>query len=392
MIVEYLFSSPEGDIPIGPEDLSRPFLVTPEKAHPHLTLGNYFDMIKACILEEQGEWLKRAVESGSHENFRLEEVRKIRVSSEKHGILYHLASAEVFMGETRAKFTLSTAISGKGVECIMHEHGILDRLNRESGFLFLPEIYGIKKMTCRMARGETEELVMLAAEWFEDYYEWHMAFDPFDGRQKIKIWDLKRGSRYASAMEEFAIIEECSKVLTLYYDFRDFRHIGEWHHAAGDFIVNTGRNGELNARLTTVRRYEPQPAVEGVDPMIALIYFFLDTTVKMRLDRLDGVGEGVWLDDFALTATIKGFFEGLRVRETKGDGIPGTRVSDLPALLKSFDNSELNQIFEPLLALYAAQDSNDMDLISVNIVDHISFLRQALQTSENFLANSLSMT
>jgi hypothetical protein len=220
---------------------------------------------------------------------------------------------------------------------------------------------------------------MLAAQWFEDYHEWHLAVDPIDGRQKIKIWDLKSGPRYASTMEASTIIEECSRILTLYYDFEDFGHIGAWHHAAGDFIVNTQRNGKLNVRLTTVRKYEPQPATEDAGPMIAVIYFFLDTTVKMRLDRLDGVGETVWLGDFAVTATVKGFFEGLRAREIKGDGAAGVQVADLLSLLQSFDKPELNQVFEPLLAHYAAQNSNGMGLISAHIADHISFLRQALQ-------------
>ena len=379
MIVAYLFSSPEGDITLDPEDLSRPFLITPEKAHPHLTLGNYFDTVKACILKDQGELLKRALKGKSRNDFDLEYVRKIQIRSEKHGILYHLASVEVFMGETHVKFTLSTAISGKGVECIMHEHDILDRLNRNSEFLFLPEIYGIRKMTCNTAQGKTVEMVMLAAQWFEDYHEWHLAVDPADGRQKIKIWDLKRGPRYASTTEASTIIEECSKILTLYYDFGDFSHIGAWHHAAGDFIVNTQRNGKLNVRLTTVRKYEPQPAMEDASPMIAVIYFFLDTTVNMRLDRLDGVGEMVWLGDFAVTAAVKGFFEGLRSRETKGDGVVGVRADDLLTLMQSFDVPELKRVYEPLLTHYRAQHSDEAALISTRLDGHISFLRQALQ-------------
>jgi len=379
MIVAYLFSSPEGDISLASEDLSRPFLITPEKAHPHLTLGNYFDTVKACILKDRGELLNRALKGKYHEDFGLGDVRKIQIRSEKHGILYHLASVEVFMGETRVKFTLSTAISGKGVECIMHEHDILDRLNRNSEFSFLPEIYGIRKRTCNTAQGKTVEMVMLAAQWFEDYHEWHMAMDPIDGRRKIKIWDLKRGHRYVSSSEVSIIIEECSKILTLYYDFGDFSHIGLWHHAAGDFIVNTQRNGKLNVRLTTVRKYEPRSATKDAGPMIAVIYFFLDTTVKMRLDRLDGVGEMAWLDDFAVTATVKGLFEGLRARETKGDGLMPVQVSNLLSLLKSFDRPELERVFEPLMDHYATQNPDETAFMRTRISNHISVLCQALR-------------
>ncbi len=382
MIVDFLFSSPEGDIPLDPEDLSRPFLITPEKAHPHLTLGDYFDTVKACLLKDRGDFLKRALKGASRGDFRLEDVRKIQIRSEKHGILYHLASVEVFMVETRVKFTLSTAISQEGMECMVSEHHILDRLNRNSEFSYLPEIYGLRKMTHLTAQGKTEEMVMLAARWFEDYHEWHMAVDPVDGRRKIKIWDLRRGPRYASFTEAFRIIEECSRILALYYGHGDFRGIGAWHHAAGDFIVKCHKNGGLDVRLTTVRKYEPVMSSfqeKDINPLIALIYFFLGTTIRMRLDRLDGVGETVWLDDFAVSAAVKGFFEGLHQRETKGDGVIPVQVANLLSLLQSFDRLEFDQVFEPLLAHYAAQDSNDMDLISARSADHISFLRQALQ-------------
>jgi len=123
MIVAYLFSSPEGDISLDPEDLLRPF-------------------------------------------------------SEKHGILYHLASIEVFLKEIRTKFTLSTALSKAGIECLVREHDILDRLNQTFGFPFLPEVYGIREMACPTDQGTTEKLILLSAQWFEDYHEWHLAMDP----------------------------------------------------------------------------------------------------------------------------------------------------------------------------------------------------------------------
>jgi hypothetical protein len=382
MMVLYLFSSPEGDISLETKDLSRPFLLTPEKSHPYLTLGDYFDAMKACVLKDQGELLKRALKDRWRKDWCLDDVAKIKIRSEKHGILYHLASVEVFLKEIRAKFTLSTAVSKAGIECLVREHDILDRLNRTFQLPFLPEIYGISAMACPTDQGTTEKMVMLAAQWFEDYHEWHVAMDPVDGRQKIKIWDLRRGHRYASSTEAFRIIEESSRILALYYDYGDFRQIGAWHHAAGDFIVNIREDGKLNVRLTTVRKYEPLMESfqeEDTNPMIAMIYFFLDTTVKMRLDRLDGVGETIWLDDFAVPAAIKGFFEGLRERETKGEGVIPVEAADLLSLLQSFDRPELEQVLEPLMDLYATQDSDGVALMGAHMDDHISVLRQALQ-------------
>ncbi|MCF8127168.1 MAG: hypothetical protein K9N10_01535 [Deltaproteobacteria bacterium] len=382
MIVTYLFSSPEGDISLDPEDLSRPFLVAPEKAHPHLTLGDYFDTLRNCILEDEGKLLKRALKSASHKNFNLEEIQKIQIRSEKHGVLYHLASVEVITTKIAVKFTLSTAISQKGQDCILREHHILDRLNRHFQFSFLPEIYDIRKMTCRATTGRPVEMVMLAAQWFEDYHEWHVTRDTSNDRQKIEIWDLKRGPRYASSGEASLIIEECSKILALYYDFINFNHIGAWHHAAGDFIVKCPRGHKPEVKLTTVRKYAPlMPGFfeKKGNPAIAFVYFFLDTTLRMRLDRLDGVGEMVWLDDFAVAATVKGVFEGLRPGEPKGDDNAGKRADHLLSLLQSFDKTEFAQIFDPLLAHWAPQGSNEMDLISAHIADHTRSLHRALQ-------------
>lgn len=380
MIVAYLFSSPEGDISLDPEDLLRPFLVTPEKVHPHLTLGNYFDVMKAYVLKNQGELLQRVLKDKWRKDWCLDDVQKIKIRSEKHGILYHLASIEVFLKEIRTKFTLSTALSKAGIECLVREHDILDRLNQTFGFPFLPEVYGIREMACPTDQGTTEKLILLSAQWFEDYHEWHLAMDPVDGRRKFKIWDLKRGHRYASRTEAFRIIEECSRILALYYDSGDFSQISSWHHAAGDFIVNTRGDGELNVRLTTVRKYEPLMdsfSERNVNPMIAMIYFFLDTTLRMRLDRLEGVGETAWLDDFAVTAAIKGFFEGLHEWEKMEEGVSGVQVAELLSLLKSFDRPELERIFEPLMDHYVTQDSHGMAFTHMD--DHIRFLHQALQ-------------
>ena len=135
-------------------------------------------------------------------------------------------------------------------------------------------------------------------------------------------------------------------------------------------------------RLTTVREYAPLLAAfsgKDADPTIAFIYFFLDTTVRMRLDRLDGVGEAVWLEDFAVAATVNGLFEGLRLQEKNGNGNAAVRTDALLSLMQSFDKPELAQVFNPLLAYYAEQDSNDMDLIGAHVADHLTLLHHTIQ-------------
>jgi len=83
-------------------------------------------------------------------------------------------------------------------------------------------------------------------------------------------------------------------ILTLY----KYEHLPphpSWHHAAG--ISCKEHWGVVDVRLTTARGYEPLVIFiedQDINPVMALLYFFLDLTVRMRLDRWEGVGEIVW--------------------------------------------------------------------------------------------------
>ena len=46
----------------------------------------------------------------------------------------------------------------------------------------------------------------------------------------------------------------------------------------------------------------------------ALLIFFLNLSIRMRLDRYDGVGDIVWADGLVVQSTLDGFFEGLALK------------------------------------------------------------------------------
>ena len=54
MIVKYLASGPEGDIPLGTDELTLPFRLTPSENHPFLTLGHYLKAINDLVLGHLG--------------------------------------------------------------------------------------------------------------------------------------------------------------------------------------------------------------------------------------------------------------------------------------------------------------------------------------------------
>ncbi|MCD6214526.1 MAG: hypothetical protein J7J46_06080, partial [Candidatus Desulfofervidus sp.] len=102
---------------------------------------------------------------------------------------------------------------------------------------------------------------------------------------------------------------------------KTFSQIYPWHHAAGDFVANIKHN-KIAVKLTTVRGYEPIVGFikdNNINPIFALIQFFLILSLKMRLDKFDGIGEIGWLGNFCVKATVEGFFEALKNKRKRND-------------------------------------------------------------------------
>jgi len=380
MIINYLFSSPEGDISLFSEDLAKPFLIAPSKRHPFLTLGDYFETLKEFILKDHGMPLVCVLREVLNREINLENIRKMLIRSEKHGVLYHLASVEIFIDDKRIKLSVSTAVSETGKQWLADEYEILTSLNASLKLPYLPNVYFKDEMVAPAGKKRTETLAMFLGEWFEDYHEWHLSMDENDGKQKLCIWDLRQGHRYASEKESHEIFTQASRILTLYYDTLSYKQIYPWHHAAGDFIVRT-RNTKIDVRLTTARKYQSlidYLSEDTVNPMIAIIYFFLHLTVRIRLDKLDGVGKTVWAGDFSVDAATEGFFEALSTMKQEGRFNHGG-AKDLLSLLQSFEKDEIETLFQPLLDWYQEGDPAEFRVIQTNLTSHVNLLCHALQ-------------
>lgn len=359
MRVDYLFSSQTGDLAADPQTLARPFLLSPAEPHPCLTLGDYFDAVLHFVLRALA-----SISPGSTPH-------RVVIRSEKHGVLYHVASAEVFQGEESHKFAVSTAVSNQGKARLNREEALLRALNHRFHLPYLPRPFFKQEIPA----GAEATLSMLLAEWFEDYHEWHLGSDQ---SHRICIWDQKRGSRVAAETEASDLYREMSKILTLFYDPSTSRQIRPWHHAAGDFVVNT-EEGQTRVRLTTVRGYEALfTREEPLDPAIALVYFFLDMSVKMRLDRLEGTGAVVWADDFCLRPVVEGFFEALTIMAHPGPGGVDDPMA-LLGLLKAFSPQEMESLFRPLLEMYELEGEGDFSVVEANLENHAAALREIIR-------------
>ena len=379
MNVEYLFSSTRGDIRLTPEDLARPFLIAPQEQHPFLTIGDYFHGIRRFLLEGEDNPLSLVLGKKLEREIDADGIQRLLIRSEKHGAVYHMASVEAFVNGTGMRLALSTALSERGKTRLRQEYALLKSLNRTLRLPYLPEVYHRGEVILSDGSGRNEILAMLLAQWFEAWHEWHLTTDREDNRQKLLIWDLRRGHRYATRDEAFRILREASKILTLYYDPRDYRQVYPWHHGAGDFIVKTEPEG-IDVRLTTVRGYQSvmdRLSGEKADQVTALVYFFLNLSVRMRLDRLDGTGLITWAGDFSVSAAAEGFFEALKIMEGEGRVEPGL-AQGLLSILKSFSKDELARLMYPLLALYQEDEPSDFPAIRAGMGGHVSLLHRVL--------------
>ncbi|MEA1992279.1 MAG: hypothetical protein U9N58_08825 [Thermodesulfobacteriota bacterium] len=380
MVIKYLFSAPKGDIPVGADDLQRPFLMSVGERHPFLTLGNYFEAIKDFILRDHGMPLTTVLCEQLRSDIGPDSIHEILIRTEKHGALYHLASVEVFCRGRSMKMCVSTAVSANAKAWLKHECDLLKFLNSKLPLPYLPVPYFEGDIKIRSDYGN-ESMSMFLTEWFENYHEWHLSMDGKGEKQGVCVWDLENGHWLASKEQGFEVFRQASKILTLYYDTTDFNQIYPWHHAAGDFIVRN-KDGIIDVKLTTARKYEPImlfSSKDTIDPVVALTYFFLNLSIRMRLDRLDGVGVRAWAGGFSVDALIRGFFEGLRIMEADGRYGLG-QVRDLLSLFKNFDQEEFAGLFYPLLDVYAKEDPGDFSIIQANLGSHAQELYEVIQS------------
>jgi hypothetical protein len=203
----------------------------------------------------------------------------------------------------------------------------------------------------------TTSLPMYLAEWLEGFYEFHLSRDPADGRQKLVLWDSARPEHYLPDWAADRIYREVAHILTSYYDLETFAQIHPWHLAAGDFIARI-EGAQVEVRLVAARQYGPLIGPEDLPQEEALLFFLLNLTFRIRLDRLDGVGEIVWTGDECLPPMVEGFFLALKEKTEQGE-IPGEFLSHFRSYLNSRTPKDLAEL---LAALVDSGDPSAPDL------------------------------
>ena len=380
MHFRFFLSAPQGDIELSPEELQQPFLISPTEKHPFLTLKDYFGALQKFILSGDGKYLHAALEKirlpGS--NSPPADISEIHIHSEKHGAYYHIASIKPAGFDKNVKLAVTTALAHTAKVSLQKEFLLLQQLSKKNSE-FLPALFYKKSVPWQTDSGEAE-FYMVLGEWLADYHEWHISDNPAEKKQQIQLWDYEKGYRFLSDAESHDIIRQAAYILTSCYDQVSYRQVYPWHHGAGDFVVKAD-TGTIQVKLITVRQYEPLvhfAQTEEHDRLVAAIQFLLNLSLRMRLDRIDGVGEPGWLDAYAVQGAVAGFFAGLGDASKTNSLFIGP-MNEFLEILRSFDTREIYDMYESLLQIYADEDQDDFRLIREKLTDHAADLRKALQ-------------
>jgi len=295
-LVTFLVASPQGDLPYAPELADVPLEGCPLST----TYGEYFAGLRDFCLGPGHGALRDAAGAVAGREVAAKDVTELVVTAQKHGALYHPASIEVRFPGGAAVLGANVATAPHGWAALAREYEALSRLARERPGAGLPR---------PLCFEEGDRLDMLLVDWFSGFHEFHAATGG-----GLVVWDFEGGGVHPldrdTAGEAY---RQAARILALALDMESGTRIWPWRHAAGDFVIRPGGGpgGRTSVRLITARGYAPSASGGGE---AGLLHFFLTTTLFMRLDRLDGVGERVFLPPWCLAAAVEGMLDALGQR------------------------------------------------------------------------------
>ncbi len=330
------------------------------------TYGQYLGMV-SCLLSQNSFALLKDLLARQHKPTpEVKTVSRIELISEKHGALYNVSRLRVHFANDVRSFAVNSAFSEEQQAFLQVEAKLLSDLHASFGLPYLPAPF---------ISASAPGLTVLIAEWFENHHEFHLSLNP-SGIPAINIW--KRGGKpqFLDATKSLELYAQASRILTLYLDHRSFSQIYPWHHAAGDFIIDESQSPP-SLRLITVRGYRPLLAKESdcADKMLGSLHFFVNLTIRMRIDRLDGTGELAWAVPQCLPGVIRGFVEGLGTRRGN-EKLP--KAVEIFSLFLDFSPDE-RLAFAEVVAADGRVEATEANFLSARLPTHVDELSSALK-------------
>ena len=353
------------------------------RADRPISYGDYFKAVRTFLANDRFSAVRDSFEGLDQKDLNPADIEKIDIFLAKHGEFYHPARVETVIGGRRAALALNVALTQVGRQSIHREFHCLKRLETEFQSPYLPRVY-------RLGNGVTASghtVRMFSGEWFEDHCEFHLSKDPSGGGNKILVWDVNHGNFYLSPRETRDLYRQAAFILSTYYNAETFEQIYPFHHAAGDFVLKR-RDRKIDLKLITVRNYAPlhrdKKALQADGKeragicLNSLLVFFLNMMMRMRLDRMDGVGEMVWAGETAVRGAVEGFFQGLENKPSIRD-LPGPTEDILHLYLLELSLSEMADFCAAIVQKGYHPRAPETAVIKGNLASHAACLHDALR-------------
>jgi hypothetical protein len=351
--------------------LGRSVPSTPAPSGPeseNISHADYFQAVRAYLVGPGQAHIQKAMAAHPFAREADFPSQGIEIVLEKHGEFYHPARILLPLGKGILSLALNVAVAPAGKTWMASEIAALGRVSARLPEGSVPRCYG----QAVIPGPGNHPLAMFLADWFEGFHEFHLSIDPHDGRPGMVVWDTTEAPFYLSPHKQADVYRQTAFLLTRAYNPLTSEQIYPWHHASGDFVLRTRGNG-VELRLITVRQYAPtmgagQGELDQEARLIALMVFFLNLTVRNRIDRLDGTGPPAWADAAAVPATVKGFFDALAVDQ----------ASEFETFLEAYRVDELTELLAMVADRYALMPM-EKDLIHANLAPHAALLYETLQ-------------
>ncbi|MBL0716444.1 MAG: hypothetical protein JJV89_00195 [Desulfosarcina sp.] len=352
-----------------------------------ITYGDYFQAIGRFFKDDSFADLLSVMPSCPDMDIGLKNINEISIYLIKHGALYHPSRVEFYIKNKKLQFVLNVALSTFGRTILLKEYNVLKKLNNNFTFSFLPIVYQYDEVYLpKIGRKETcQKAGLLLGEWLDGFNEFHLTMDQDNQKQKIIVWDSINGNYYLSTRETLELYKQAATILTCYYNIKTFEQIFPWHHAAGDFVVKK-RNDKLYLKIVTARQYASmfgrnvnsiRHETDTNSISEGLLVFFLNLSIRMRLDRLDGVGDTVWANDVAVAGTFKGFMNGL-VLKPENNIFPEALDKYFKDLLLSCTKQDIFDLLVNIVTAYD-QQSSEIPIIKQNLNKHAEVLHNVIR-------------
>jgi hypothetical protein len=321
--VRLLIKRPDGLHLLTPQEAQIPLPYDPNTGPSPLTYGGYLKGVFHFLSQNDYAPLMDAVTRHLGRAASLEAIRGIDIISEKHGAIYNVARAAVQLAETRVSFAVNAAMGEKQQAFFEREFQVLNSLHELFKLPFLPKPYAKGETFCTHEGSAGITLKMFMTEWFEGCHEFHWSQAGNGKEFGVKVWDLDDGDRFLNEDEILALYEKMAAVLTAYLNTETFEQIYPWHHGAGDFVL-CGKNESIDVRMVTARDYRciTELGTSPEERWFALMHFFFNLTIRMRLDRLDGTGEYAWAPSHCLGGVVRGFLKSWNEKASRNSSLP----------------------------------------------------------------------